>query len=79
MADWRSRITSEPGKLGAVSCVRGMRISVADVLEYLAVDMSVEEILTDFPYLEREDILACLAYAAAREREREQTTRPQHT
>lgn len=60
MADWRSRITIEPGKLGGASCVRGMRISVADVLEYLASDMSIQEILNDFPYLEREDILACL-------------------
>jgi hypothetical protein len=48
----------------------GMRISVADVLEYLAADISIEEILSDFPYLGREDILACLAYAAERERER---------
>ena len=47
-----------------------MRMSVADVLEYLAADMSIEEVLADFPYLEREDILACLAYAAERERER---------
>ena len=70
MSDWRSRITIEPGKLGGKPCVRGMRISVADVLEYLAADMSIEEILSDFPYLGREDILACLAYAAERERER---------
>ena len=61
MADWRTRITIEPGKLGGKPCVR---ISVADVLEYLAADMSIEKILADFPYLEREDILACLAYAA---------------
>ncbi len=70
MADWRSRIAIEPSKLGGKPCVRGMRISVADVLEYLAADMSIEEILADFPYLEREDILACLAYAAEGERER---------
>jgi uncharacterized protein (DUF433 family) len=70
MLDWRSRITTEPGKLGGKPCVRGMRISVADILEYLAADMSISEILADFPYLEREDILACLAYAAERERER---------
>jgi uncharacterized protein (DUF433 family) len=76
MADWRSRITTEPGKLGGKPCVRGMRISVADVLEYLAADMSIEEILADFPYLEREDILACLAYAAERERERGATPQP---
>jgi uncharacterized protein (DUF433 family) len=58
-------------------CLCGMRISVADVLEYLAADMSIEEILADFPYLEREDILACLAYTA--ERERERATAPQPT
>ena len=68
MPDWRSRITVEPGKLGGKPCVRGMRMSVADVLEYLAADMSIDEVLADFPYLEREDILACLAYAAERER-----------
>jgi uncharacterized protein (DUF433 family) len=54
-----------------------MRISVADVLEYLAADMSIEEILADFPCLAREDILACLAYTA--ERERERGTAPQPT
>jgi len=70
MPDWRSRITIEPGKLGGMPCVRGMRISVADVLEYLASGMTIPEIPADFPYLEREDILACLAYAAERERER---------
>jgi len=76
MSDWRSRITVEPGKLGGKPCLRGMRISVADVLEYLAADMSIDEILADFPYLEREDILACLAYAAERERERGSTHQP---
>jgi uncharacterized protein (DUF433 family) len=76
MSDWRSRITTEPGKLGGMPCVRGMRISVADVLEYLASGMTIPEILADFPYLEREDILACLAYAAERERERGTTRQP---
>ena len=76
MSDWRSRITIEPGKLGGKPFVRGMRISVADVLEYLAADMSIEEILSDFPYLEREDILACLAYAAKRGRERGAAPQP---
>jgi uncharacterized protein (DUF433 family) len=56
-----SRTAVEPGKLGGKPCVRGMRMSVADVLEYLAADMSIDEVLADFPYLEREDILACLA------------------
>jgi uncharacterized protein (DUF433 family) len=76
MSDWRSRITIEPGKLDGKPCVRGMRISVADVLVYLAADMSIEEILSDFPYLEREDILACLAYAAKRGRERGAAPQP---
>jgi uncharacterized protein (DUF433 family) len=68
MTDWRALITVEPDKLGGKPCIRGMRISVADVLEYLAAGMTIEEILSDFPDLTREDILACLAYAAARER-----------
>jgi uncharacterized protein (DUF433 family) len=68
MADWRDLITVQPDKLGGKPCVRGLRISVADVLEYLASGMSIENVLSDFPDLTREDILACLAYAAARER-----------
>jgi uncharacterized protein (DUF433 family) len=68
MSDWRSLITVEPDKLGGKPCIRGMRMSVADVLEYLASGMTVDEILSDFPDLTRGDILACLAYAAARER-----------
>jgi uncharacterized protein (DUF433 family) len=68
MADWRDLIRVQPDKLGGKPCVRGLRISVADVLEYLASGMSVAEVLSDFPDLTREDILACLAYAAARER-----------
>jgi uncharacterized protein (DUF433 family) len=68
MSDWRDLITSEPDKLGGKPCVRGMRISVADVLEYLASGMTFDEILSDFPDLTRNDVLACLAYAAARER-----------
>jgi len=66
--DYRDRITSEPGKRGGKPCIRGMRITVGDVLEYLASGMSEEEILEDFPYLEREDIRAVLAFAADRER-----------
>ena len=65
---WRSRITLEPGKRGGRPCVRGMRITVYDVLSYLAAGMTVEEVLDDFPYLTREDIQACFAYAAERER-----------
>ncbi len=62
------RITLEPGKRSGKPCIRGMRITVADVLGYLASGMSFGEILDDFPYLEREDILACLSYAANKER-----------
>ena len=65
---WRSRITIEPGKRGGRPCIRGMRITVYDVLSYLAAGMTVEQMLDDFPYLTREDIQACLAYAAERER-----------
>jgi len=61
-------ITIEPGKRGGKPCIRGMRITVYDVLEYLASGMSEHEILQDFPYLTKEDILACLGFAAARER-----------
>lgn len=61
-------ITLEPGKRGGKPCIRGMRITVYDVLEYLASGMSEQEILSDFPYLTKEDILASLSFAAARER-----------
>jgi uncharacterized protein (DUF433 family) len=66
--DDRDRITIEPGKRGGKACLRGLRITVCDVLSYLAAGMSVDEVLHDFPSLCREDILACLAYAADRER-----------
>ncbi len=62
------RITIEAGKRGGKPCVRGMRITVFEVLEYLASGMSMEEILEDFPYLEKEDILACLSFAANKEK-----------
>lgn len=58
------RIIIEPGIRGGKPCVRGMRITVQDVLEYLASGMSNDEILEDFPYLTKEDILACLSFAA---------------
>ena len=61
-------ITVEPGKRGGRPCVRGMRIAVADVLGWLAAGMSHAEIIDDFPDLTNDDILACLAYAADRER-----------
>lgn len=67
--DWRSLITMEPNKRGGRPCIRGMRITVFDVLSYLAAGMSAEAILNDFPYLTAEDIQACLAYAAERERQ----------
>ena len=61
-------ITIGPGKRGGKPCIRGMRITVYDVLEYLASGMTQQEILDDFPYLTRTDILACLSFAANRER-----------
>lgn len=68
MMDYRERITIEPGKRGGKPCLRGLRITVYDVLDYLAGGMSEDEILADFPDLEREDIRAALAFAADRER-----------
>jgi uncharacterized protein (DUF433 family) len=61
-------ITIAPGKRSGKPCVRGLRITVTDVLEYLAAGMSVEQILDDFPDFTAEDIRACLAFAADRER-----------
>ena len=61
-------ITIEPGKRGGKPCIRGLRIAVYDVLDYLASGMSEADILKDFPELTREDIRACLAFAADRER-----------
>lgn len=66
--DYTKIITIEPGKRSGKPCIRGMRITVADVLGYLAVGMSEDEILADFPYLTRDDIRACLAFTADRER-----------
>ena len=66
--DYRDLITIEPGTRGGKPCIRGMRITVYDVLSYLASGMSVEEVLADFPYLTRQDVLAALSYAAERER-----------
>jgi uncharacterized protein (DUF433 family) len=66
--DYRALITIEPGKRGGKPCIRGLRITVYDVLEYLASGMSEDESLNDFPDLTREDIRACLAFAADRER-----------
>lgn len=66
--DYRDRITIEPGKRGGKPCIRGLRITVYDILEYLAAGMTEEQILADFPDLELEDIRATLAFAADRER-----------
>ncbi len=62
--DYKSLITLEPGKRGGKPCVRGLRISVQDVLGWLAAGMSIDEIVLDYPELTREDIFACLAFAA---------------
>lgn len=61
-------ITIEPGKRSGKPCIRGLRITVYDILEYLASGMTQEEILEDFDYLTKEDIQACFAYAADREK-----------
>lgn len=63
---YMNRITFEPGKRRGRPCIRGMRITVSDVLDYLAAGMSEDEILWKFPGLERDDIRACLVFAARR-------------
>ncbi len=67
--DYKKYITIEADKRGGKPCIRGMRITVYDILEYLASGMSEDEILQDFPELTKEDIRACIAFAANRERE----------
>jgi uncharacterized protein (DUF433 family) len=66
--DYRDIITIESGKRSGKPCIRGMRITVSDILEYLASGMSIPEILSDFPELTEDDIRACLAFAASREK-----------
>ena len=66
--NYREIITIEAGKRVGKPCIRGLRITVYDVLEYLASGMSEDQILSDFPDLERADIRACLAFVADRER-----------
>jgi uncharacterized protein (DUF433 family) len=66
--NYQDRISIDPGKRGGKPCIRGMRLTVYDVLEYLASGMSEQEIIDDFPDLAQEDIRACLAFAADRER-----------
>jgi uncharacterized protein (DUF433 family) len=66
---WQKVITFEPDKRAGRPCIRGMRITVHDVLGYLAAGMTPDEIVADFPYLTHDDIQACLSYAADRERQ----------
>ena len=66
--DYQHLITVEPDKRSGQPCIRGLRMTVRDVLEYLAGGMTPDEILADFPDLTAEDIRACLAFAADRER-----------
>jgi len=65
---WQERISVSPGVRSGKPCIKGTRITVYDVLEYLAGGMNEEDILADLPDLTREDVRACLAFAAARER-----------
>jgi uncharacterized protein (DUF433 family) len=69
--DYAGIITMEPGKRIGKPCIRGLRLTVYDVLGYLASGMTHQEILRDFPYLAEQDIRACLAFAADRERKLE--------
>jgi uncharacterized protein (DUF433 family) len=66
--NYREIITIDPAKRSGKPCIRGLRITVQDVLEYLAGGMSSDQIIADFPQLTEKDIRACLAYAADRER-----------
>ena len=66
--DYRQIVTIEPGKRGGRACVRGLRIAVADVLGWLSAGMSHADILADYPELTEDDVRACLAFAADRER-----------
>ena len=67
MTDYKQIITIEPGKRGGKPCIRGMRITVSDILGWLASGMSIEEILSDYDELTEQDIFAALSYAADRE------------
>jgi uncharacterized protein (DUF433 family) len=68
MVNYTNIITIEPGKRDGKPCIRGMRITVSDILGWLASGMTVEEIINDFDELTREDIYAALSYAADREK-----------
>jgi uncharacterized protein (DUF433 family) len=65
------RITVDPAQMGGLPCIRGMRVTVSALLGQLAAGQSIEDVLADFPYLEREDVFAALEYAAAAVSERE--------
>lgn len=65
------RITQEPGKMGGRACIRGLRVTVGMIVGQIGAGHSVDEILADYPYLEREDIMQALRYAAWRAEERE--------
>ena len=67
------RITQQPGVMGGKACIRGMRVTVGMVVGQISVGVGVEQILADYPYLEREDIMQALRYAAWRAEEREVT------
>lgn len=67
MINYQQILTIEPGKRSGKPCVRGLRITVYDILSYLAAGMSIQEIIDDFPELTETDILACIAYAAEKE------------
>ncbi len=74
--DYSQIITVEPGKRGGKPCIRGLRMTVTDVLEYLASGMTAAEIVAEFPNLTVDDIQACLAFAADRERRLTVVSRP---
>ena len=76
--DYRKIITVEPGKRGGKPCIRGLRITVGDVLGWIAAGMSRAEIIDDYPDLTQEDIQACLEYAADRERHTAIALTPPH-
>lgn len=65
------RITQEPGQMGGKACIRGMRVTVGMIVGQIGVGRSIDDLLADYPYLEREDILQALRYAAWRAEERE--------
>lgn len=66
--NWREVITINPDQRSGKPCIRGMRVTVADVLDYLAAGLTPEEVVQELPYLELNDVRACLAFAAERER-----------